>query len=66
MNEPWILRREFDLADNRGTEGLFTLGNGYLHLRGCLEEHLSDAPAAEPEASHAGLSFHLRVRGNTM
>ncbi|MCG3148687.1 MAG: Kojibiose phosphorylase [Verrucomicrobiae bacterium] len=25
-------------------EGLFTQGSGYLHIRGSLEEHLSDAP----------------------
>jgi len=28
----------------RAYEGLFTLGSGYLHVRGSLEEHLSDAP----------------------
>ncbi|MBN8636730.1 MAG: glycoside hydrolase family 65 protein [Anaerolineae bacterium] len=33
-----------DVAALKGWEGLFTQGSGYLHVRGSLEEHLSDAP----------------------
>ncbi|MFM1847885.1 MAG: hypothetical protein RL417_1359 [Pseudomonadota bacterium] len=41
----WTIgERAFDVRQNRKFEGLFTQGSGYLHLRGCLEEHLSDAP----------------------
>ena len=34
----------FDAATARAVEGLFTLGSGYLHMRGSLEEPLADAP----------------------
>ena len=34
----------FDAATARAVEGLFTLGSGYLHVRGSLEEPLADAP----------------------
>ncbi len=45
MNEKWVLRESvFAIETNRAYEGLFTLGNGYLHTRGSLEEHLADAP----------------------
>ena len=41
----WSLTVEgFTAGTNRALEGLFTLGNGYLHVRGSLEEHLRDAP----------------------
>lgn len=45
MNDPWaIVEPAFDARRNRAYEGLFTLGSGCLHVRGSLEEHLSDAP----------------------
>lgn len=46
MDERWVLiePEPFDSAALRGWEGLFTQGSGYLHTRGSLEEHLSDAP----------------------
>ncbi len=45
MNESWtITESAFDAATAKAFEGLFTLGSGYLHLRGALEEHLTDAP----------------------
>ena len=41
----WILQQEkFSAKDFRASEGLFTQGNGYLHIRGSLEEHLADCP----------------------
>lgn len=41
----WTLTQEgFDPATFQAWETLFTLGSGYLHVRGSLEEHLSDAP----------------------
>lgn len=39
-----ITETEFDPHKARAYEGLFTLGSGYLHIRGSLEEHLLDAP----------------------
>ncbi|HEY0868727.1 MAG TPA: hypothetical protein VGE01_15190, partial [Fimbriimonas sp.] len=48
MDQEWVLREKgFDADTNRAIEGLFTQGSGYLHLRGSLEEHLSDAPQDE-------------------
>jgi len=45
MSGPWsIIEHGFDVRLNRAREGLFTLGSGSLHVRGSLEEHLSDAP----------------------
>ncbi len=46
MDAHWELvePQPFDSARLRGWEGLFTQGSGYLHVRGSLEEHLSDAP----------------------
>ena len=45
MSLTWSIREtEFDPATARAYEGLFTLGSGYLHVRGSLEEHLFDAP----------------------
>ena len=41
----WLSQPEpSDVAALKGWEGLFTQGSGYLHVRGSLEEHLSDAP----------------------
>lgn len=39
-----IIESSFNPATFKAYEGLFTLGSGYLHVRGSLEEHLSDAP----------------------
>ncbi len=45
MDAAWqIVEPRFSVADARAWEGLFTLGSGYLHVRGSLEEHLADAP----------------------
>ncbi len=41
----WVITEEsFDADSNRKVEGLFTIGSGYLHLRGSLEEHFQGAP----------------------
>ena len=41
----WTLLQEgFDAATFQAWETLFTLGSGYLHVRGSLEEHFSNAP----------------------
>ena len=41
----WLLKEtEFNLKNAKAYEGLFTQGSGYLHVRGSLEEHLSDCP----------------------
>lgn len=48
MRESWsIVEQRFDPAAAKAFEGLFTLGSGYLHVRGSLEEHLHDAPQNE-------------------
>lgn len=45
MAATWsIVESPFDIATAKAYEGLFTLGSGYLHVRGSLEEHLTDAP----------------------
>ena len=45
MADNWsITETAFDPAAARAWEGLFTLGSGYLHVRGSLEEHLAGAP----------------------
>lgn len=45
MTHAWaITEPEFAAASGKAYEGLFTLGSGYLHVRGSLEEHLADAP----------------------
>jgi kojibiose phosphorylase len=45
MTENWsIVEPRFDVSTAKGQEGLLTLGSGYLHVRGSLEEHLHDAP----------------------
>jgi kojibiose phosphorylase len=56
MSDPWaITETAYAAATGRAYEGLFTLGSGYLHVRGSLEEHLralpqdANRPAASPE-----------------
>jgi kojibiose phosphorylase len=45
MAETWTLAETaFRVSSARAYEGLFTLGSGYLHVRGSLEEHLEGAP----------------------
>ncbi|MFQ5807457.1 MAG: glycosyl hydrolase family 65 protein [Phycisphaerae bacterium] len=45
MSDTWtIVESPFRVETARAYEGLFTLGSGYLHVRGSLEEHLADAP----------------------
>jgi len=45
MAETWTLTETaFRASSARAYEGLFTLGSGYLHVRGSLEEHLEGAP----------------------
>jgi trehalose/maltose hydrolase-like predicted phosphorylase len=39
-----IIESPFRVEHAKAYEGLFTLGSGYLHVRGSLEEHLSGAP----------------------
>lgn len=44
MSNQWVITEYlFDSLYNTTYEGLFTLGSGYMHIRGSLEEHLSDA-----------------------
>lgn len=46
--ETWkIVNSRFDITHLRAWEGLTTLGSGYLHIRGSLEEHLPNAPQDE-------------------
>ena len=43
MDDSWILEKHgTDISLLQGTEGLFSLGSGYCHLRSCLEEGLPD------------------------
>jgi trehalose/maltose hydrolase-like predicted phosphorylase len=45
MSVTWTIDEPaFRVETARAYEGLFTLGSGYLHVRGSLEEHLSDTP----------------------
>jgi len=45
MHGDWsIVESPFRVETARAYEGLFTLGSGYLHVRGSLEEHLCGAP----------------------
>ena len=45
MDDSWqIIEKRFLVENARAWEGLLTLGSGYLHIRGSLEEHLADAP----------------------
>ncbi|HOJ73226.1 MAG TPA: glycosyl hydrolase family 65 protein [Phycisphaerae bacterium] len=39
-----LVESPFRVEHAKAWEGMFTLGSGYLHVRGSLEEHLSDAP----------------------
>ena len=44
-SECWsIVESSFDGKNNKAYEGLFTVGSGYLHVRGSLEEHLAGCP----------------------
>ncbi|MBI5866090.1 MAG: glycoside hydrolase family 65 protein [Planctomycetes bacterium] len=44
-DDGWTLVEDgFRVEENRAIEGLFTLGSGYLHVRGSLEEHFDDDP----------------------
>ncbi len=48
MTEGWtITQTGFRRETAKAYEGLFTLGSGYLHVRGSLEEPLDDAPQNE-------------------
>lgn len=45
MSATWtIVESAFHAETARAYEGLFTLGSGYLHVRGSLEEHLANTP----------------------
>ncbi len=45
MTDTWtIVQNGYHAATARAYEGLFTLGSGYLHVRGSLEEHLAETP----------------------
>lgn len=53
----WIVSEAaFNIENNRKFEGLFTIGSGYLHLRGSLEEHIDGAPQN---------CSYMRMPGNT-
>lgn len=39
-----IIQDEFSLETAQAFEGLFTLGSGYMHTRGSMEEHFGDCP----------------------
>jgi kojibiose phosphorylase len=48
MSDGWsIIEPVFRRETAKAYEGLFTLGSGYLHVRGSLEEPLDDAPQNE-------------------
>jgi kojibiose phosphorylase len=45
MNKQWILSEDcFDAKTSLAYEGLFTIGSGYLHVRGSLEENIEGEP----------------------
>ena len=45
MDKQWILQeKEFKAKTALAYEGLFTLGSGYLHTRGSLEENVGNDP----------------------
>ncbi len=45
MADAWIIEEsQFSPATGRAYEGLFTLGSGYMHVRGSLAEGLADSP----------------------
>jgi len=47
-NNKWIIQEEeFQVHQNKHFEGVFTTGNGYLSIRGSLEERLKDENQAE-------------------
>jgi kojibiose phosphorylase len=61
----WTIEEQtFSVDKNTATEGLFTLGSGYLHVRGSLEEHLFEAPQNETylrtPANVTAETFHPR------
>jgi len=44
MENTWsLLETDFQAENVKAHEGLFTLGSGYMHVRGSLEEHLDNA-----------------------
>ncbi|NOG52786.1 MAG: glycoside hydrolase family 65 protein [Planctomycetes bacterium] len=43
-----ITESAFNPATAKAAEGLFTLGNGLLHVRGSFEEHLTGCPQNDP------------------
>lgn len=48
LNQTWyIVEEEFSVDKNRHFEGVFTTGNGYMSVRGSLEEGLSNDPQDE-------------------
>ena len=60
-----ISETSFYPETNRAYEGLFTLGSGYLHIRGCLEEHLNNCPQnnVSPRELNWNLSGENRKEG---
>ena len=57
FTDGWIISEDtFNVDNNRKFEGLFTIGSGYLHIRGSLEEHIQGAPQN---------STYMRMPGNT-
>ncbi len=50
-----LCENKFTLKTAKAWEGLFTLGSGYLHARGSLEEHFHDDPQE---------TTYLRMPGN--
>ncbi|MBN1350379.1 glycoside hydrolase family 65 protein [candidate division KSB1 bacterium] len=44
VSEWCIIQRKFDVKSHRHYESLFTIGNGYMSLRGAFEEGLPDDP----------------------
>ena len=55
MKPARIVETSFNPETALAYEGLFTIGSGYLHIRGSLEEHLSNAPQNIP---------YMRMPGN--
>ncbi|MFA6291407.1 MAG: hypothetical protein WC637_06465, partial [Victivallales bacterium] len=44
MTASALVETVFDPASALAREGLYTQGSGYLHVRGSLEDHISDSP----------------------
>ncbi len=71
MAETWTLTETaFRASTARAYEGLFTLGSGYLHVRGSLEEHLegapqNDAPVRMPDSVTAEKFASLKAKWGT-